>query len=153
MSKKIKGCRDRKPYDFIDWKVGTLLVDVDVDPHRYCVVVRAEDIKERPRIGVLYDNGERLECTHPGHYRELIGPDIRKLISKKISRRLSAKHKILLLVSRGILDIFLIDLLVDCDHVDIEILLEQMMVRVVDDKLQITILGMKTLEKLGYATK
>lgn len=142
---KTGECHD--PYDFVNWGTGTLLVDI-FHPHRRCVVTRSEDIKERPRIGVLYDDGEKLECTHPNNYRRLVIPDIKKLVSRKTLRRMSVKHKILFLVSRGIQNLGLIDLLVNCDHVDIEVLLEQLMVRMKGEELRITILGGKMLARL-----
>ena len=63
--------------DYPNWKVGTRLLDIDLDPPRTCVVIRAETSRERPRIGVRYDNnGEVLEASHPSHYREAKGCEV-----------------------------------------------------------------------------
>ena len=56
-------------YNYVNWKVGQRLVDIDADPKRFCTLTVEEHSRERPRIGVRYDDGEEYNATHPAHYR------------------------------------------------------------------------------------
>lgn len=63
-SRQCKACAT----EHLRWSVGTKLRDNSFSPPRMATVTRATSETERPRIGVVYDDGTKADPVHPGHF-------------------------------------------------------------------------------------